>query len=212
MVTYGSLNLTEGASPAATFNEVLSLEAVKKFLNLPERSPIDELEDAELEAFIIAARDTAEGAQGRDLVPKQYDLSLDCFLSCTIALRDPLVSVDLVRYRDSAGDYYELEADVDYIVDTSKHPGVILPAYGRSWPTFTPWPSSAVLVRFTAGYAADSVFWTAGPGVRIRQGMLLLIGAWFSKRIPFQEGATPIEELPFGISACLSAGALLKVA
>src|SRR5918992_362236 len=100
MNRYGTLNLTE-TSPAQPFDEPLTLEEVKAFLQIPERSPADAMEDLMIESFISAARDIAEFHQGRDLVEKQYDLSLPGFPCREIELRDGLSSVDLIQYRDS---------------------------------------------------------------------------------------------------------------
>lgn len=204
----GSINLTE-SSPVQTFVEPLSLAEVKKNLNLPERSPVEADEDTEIEAFIIAAREIAETLQGRDLVEKQQDISFDYWPCNAIKLRDPLTSVDLVQYTDSDGGVTTLVENTDYIVDTRKHPGIILPVYGGSWPSFTPWPSSAVLVRFTSGIANDSVFWVDGPGKRIKQGMMMLVSGWFNNRFPFQETQSQqILEYPYAITSLLTYGAL----
>ena len=67
-----------------------------------------------------------------------------------------------------------LRENADYIVDTAKSPGVIAPPYNSMWKVFTPWPSSAILIRHTSGFAADSVFWQA-DGRTIRAGMRRLI-------------------------------------
>ena len=204
----GSLNLTE-TSPPQSFLEPLALEEVISYLGIPERSPADPMEDLQLETFISAARDIAEFHQGRDLVEKQYDLSLYGFPCREIELRDGLASVDLVQYRDSDGGLHEFE---HYIVDKARHPGVVMPPYGESWPSFTAWPSSPVLIRFTAGYPPNHPFWTSGPGARIKQGMLMLISGWFNNRIPFQEhGNQAIQEYPYAVTACLSYGALVRV-
>lgn len=182
MNNYGSLNLT-ATSPVQSFTEPLSLAEVKKFLNIPDRSPADSAEDDELEMMIGAAREIAETEQGRDLVEKQWDLSLDYFGAHEIELRDPLQSVDLVKYRDSTGTETTLVENTDYIVDAAKHPGRVMPPYGESWPSFTAWPSSAVTVRFTSGYNAAALFWS-DSGKRIRQGMLLLVSEWYNNRLP----------------------------
>lgn len=204
-----TLNLTE-TSPEQVFDEPLTIDEVRSFIGLPERATPDPLEEAELEGYIVAARDVAEFHQGRDLVLKQYDLVMDCFPSNEIRLRDQVVSVDLVRYRNSDGEYTTLSSGTDYIADTAKQPGIVLPAYGQSWPVFTPWPSSAVLVRFTSGVAAGS-FWTGGAGKRVKQGMQLLIAGWHARKIPFQEGASAVQEIPFGISVCLGLGGRVSV-
>lgn len=182
MANYGSLNLAV-TSPVQSLAEPLTLAQAKKHLNLPDRSPADTEEDDMLADLISAARESAEIAQGRDLVTKQWELSLDHFECYQIELRDPLVSVDLVRYRDSTGNYTSMVDGTDYIVDTAKHPGVVMPPYGVSWPSFTPWPSSAVTILFTSGIDDQSPFWI-DAGKRIKQGMLLLISEWFNNRLP----------------------------
>ena len=170
----GSLNLTD-SSPAQTFTEALTAGDVASFLRLSE-DQID-LHAADLNAMIPAAREIAEIFQGRDLVQKQWDLSLDYFYGCStvmgslgwfvaavsgggqfIELGQPLVSVDLVRYRDSAGTYSDLSENVDYIVDTRKQPGLIAPVYGKSWPSFTPWstPSAGRRTARTGPATASS--------------------------------------------------------
>jgi uncharacterized phiE125 gp8 family phage protein len=180
MVGYGSLTLAE-TSPVQSFTEPLTLSEVKKYLNLPERSPTDSAEDDMISGMITAAREEAETQQGRDLVEKQWDLSLDYF-PCEIRLRSPLQSVDLVKYKNSEGVETSLVANTDYIVDAAKQPGRLIPVYSGSWPSFTAWPSSAVTVRYTSGYSPASVFWS-DSGKRIRQGMLMLISEWFNNRM-----------------------------
>lgn len=201
-----SLKLTV-TSPVQSFTEPLTLARVKAFLNLPERSPADSEEDALLTAYISGARAQAEALQQRDLVVKQWDLSLNGFPGGAIELREPLVTVDLVRYRDSAGDYTTLVDGTDYIVDTYNVPGRILPPYGETWPSFTEWPLSAVLVRFTSGYSDTDQFWS-DAGMLLKPGMLLLIAHWFQGRLPFDLGSSAIQEYPYSITHCLRTGTL----
>jgi uncharacterized phiE125 gp8 family phage protein len=208
LVTYGSLSLTE-TSPAQSFVEPFTLSQIKSYLKVPERSPADEAEDNDLTSFIIGARVQAEILQNRDLVVKQYDLSHDYWPNYYIELRDPLRSVDLVQYRDSNGEITAMVENTDFIVDSSKGPGVLMPPYNKTWPTFTPWPSSAILVRFTSGYAADSAFW-AGDGHLIKNGMKLLISAWYNQRLPFEVGRAAALEYPYAVTNCLSHGALVR--
>jgi uncharacterized phiE125 gp8 family phage protein len=204
MVPYGSLNLT-ATSPIQSFTEPISRAEAKAYLNLPERSPTDAEEDALIDSFISAAREIAETLQGRDLVRKQWDLSLDYFHCYEIECRAPLASVDLVKYRDSDGNYTTLTEGTDYIVDTAKQPGWVLPAYGEQWPSFTAWPSSAVLVRYTSGYASTDAFWS-GPGDRIKTGMKMLISMWYNGRIPFVQ-SLDVKEYPFAVTTLMSYGA-----
>ncbi len=220
MKSYGTLSLTN-TSPVQVFSEPLTLGEVRAFLELPDRSPADQAEAAMLEGFITMARVEAERAQKRDLIEKQYDLALDHFMhyssyadrrhchSVEIRLRQPLRSVDLVQYRDSTGAVTELTEGTDYIVDLAR--GIILPPYNQSWPIFTPWPSSAVLIRFTSGPANDNPFWSNG-GQNLLLGMKQLISHAYVHRLPFDTipGQTT-NEFPYAVTALLSAGANVRI-
>ena len=204
--SYGTLELTV-SSPPQRFREPLEVLEVATYLNLPPSTFTDLEKNAELRAMIIAAREQAEILQGRDLVPKQWDLALDYFPTC-VELRTPLLSVDLVSYRNSDGSLVTLAESTDYMFDTSK--GLLQPAYGKTWPSFTAWPSSAVLVRFTSGYALDSPFWL-DAGERIKVGMRMLVSAWFTNKMPFAIGMGLAHEMPFAVTHLLSSGAVPRV-
>lgn len=203
--SHGTLSLTP-QSPAQIFAEPLTVAEVRTYLNLPLRSPVDAEEDDTLAGFISAAREVAEIAQGRDLVRKQWDLTLDYFPSWAVRLRSPLISVDLVSYRDSGGNATSLVGATDYLVDTNRQPGIITPVYNGFWPIFTPNPSSAVLVRFTSGYSATDAFWN-DSGRRLKVGMKLLISMWYNNRLPF-EAVSSISEYPYAVTALLEYGSL----
>ena len=206
---YGSLTLTD-SSPVQSFVEPFTLDEVKSFLRLPARSPADPDEDALVADLISAARVVAEFYQGRDLVRKQWDLHFDFWVDYFIGLRDPLVSVDLFTVRDSTGAYTTLVENTDYIVDLVKSPGLVAPPYNSMWTAFTPWPSSAILIRFTSGFGNNSVFWQA-DGRAVKAGMRRLIVDWFTNRMPFEKTIDPNRELPFGVTAMLTTGGLKHV-
>jgi hypothetical protein len=206
MKSYGTLLLTE-SSPPQSFCEPLSLAQVREVLKLPESSPPNAEEDEHLERLIISAREIAEGQQRRNLTQKQCDLWLDYF-PCEIELRRPLTSVDLIRYRDSDGNYTDLTENTDYIVDTVR--GLVMPAYGTSWPSFTPWPSSAVLIRHSGGYPENHPFWS-NDGQRILTGMLKLITHHFVNALPFELSNLKVQEWPYGVRDLLSYGADVSV-
>jgi uncharacterized phiE125 gp8 family phage protein len=205
MTKYASLELTI-SSPAQVFTEPIDARQMRTWLGLTETDP-DEDQDAMIESLISAARHVAESFQGRDLITKQYDMRLDAFCSHEIELHSPLQSVELVQYTDYAGSTTTLVAGTDYIVDTAR--ALLMPAYGESWPTFTPYPSGAVLIRFTSGYTADHPFWL-NQGQQIIQGMRMLVAAWHEGRLPFIPNGTP-GELPFAVTALFQIGALNKV-
>jgi uncharacterized phiE125 gp8 family phage protein len=202
LVPYGTLALTE-SSPEQSFEEPLTTPNVQAYL----RIEVDDTEGGLLAGMITAARSAAELMQGRDLVRKQWDLTLDYWPDGPVQLRPDLVSVDLVRSRDNTGAYTLLVEDTDYVVDASKKPGIITPPWGTTWPTYTPWPSSSLLVRFTSGLTFASSFWK-GPGARVKMGMHLLISEWYNNRLPF---GVNVEELPYKIKACLGWGAVARV-
>lgn len=208
---YGSLNLTQ-QSPVQTFVEPLTNSEMYSYLKIPARSPVDPEEDDFITSMISASREQAEILQGKDLVRKQWDLTYDYWMSYRIQLRSPLVSVDLVQTTDSNGDVAVLQEgpNANYIVDFTKQPGTISPPYNNgTWPTFTPYPSSAVLIRFTSGYSSLDPFWK-DSGARIKIGMKLLISAWYNNRMPFEKGAAATQEYPYAVTSCLSYGALTR--
>jgi len=178
MAEHGSIVLTV-TSPVQSYTEPITLAEAKAWLRLPEYSPTDAAADAMVSDLITAAREQAEMYQGRDLVAKQWDLALDYFTGLEICLREPLDSVDLVTYKDSAGASHTLAENTDYIVDLGR--ALIMPPYGESWPTFTPWPSSAVTVRFTTSGAAVSQ--------SVLTGMKLLVMGWHSGRVPKEQAS-----------------------
>lgn len=203
LLTYGTLKLTD-SSPIQSFTEPLSLAEVKDYLALP--STISQAQQDTLTALISAAREQAEILQKMDLVRKQWDLSMDYWNSYAIRLRPPLVSVDLVQYKDFNGALTQLTENVDFIADPNKRPGIVTPAYNKTWPTFTPWPSSSILIRYTSGYDASSAYW-ADAGSRVKVGMRQLIALWFNRRLPF---STAIQQDPV-LESLLSYGAVPSV-
>lgn len=203
---FGSITLTD-SSPQQSWTEPLDIDLVKDYLKVPLRSPADSFEDMQIGMYISAARAQAEILQGRDLVPKSWDLTFDYWPSFRIRLRDPLKSVDLVTTKDYTGIVTTLTQDTDFVVDTTKHPGIITPPYNGTWPAFSLWPTSSILIRFTSGYGATDAFWN-GPGQIVKNGMLLLISAWYNNHLPFEKGVGASDEYPYAVTSCLSYGAL----
>jgi uncharacterized phiE125 gp8 family phage protein len=201
LVSYGSLELTE-TSPPQSFVEPLSLPDVQSYLQLPDS--MAQAQAATLLMFISAAREQAEILQNRDLVRKQWDIAFDYWPGWRIELRPHLVSVDLAQFTDATGTIHPMVANTDYVVDLAKKPGILAPPYGKTWPIFTPPPTGAILIRFTAGIAPGAAFW-ADAGARVKVGMKLLISMWFSNRIPL---GTKVDEFPYAVTSCLSYGAV----
>ena len=204
--------------------EPVSLTAAKNYL----KQDVSD-DDAIIGTLITAARLEAECEHGRELAVKQWKLVFDRFPTGLysgqyqtapffeyglrpytfglnpgfIELLDPLVSVDFLKYKKADGTVVTMTEDTDYVVDTDKHPGVVCPASGTTWPDLDLWPSSAVQITFTAGYAEATC-----PG-HLQQGILLLVNQWYNGRIPF-EAIRFIAELPFSVTSLFRNNKLWK--
>jgi uncharacterized phiE125 gp8 family phage protein len=205
-----STKILTSQSPPQSFAEPLSIAEVKTFLKLPPRTPPDPNEDAELTALCVAARHQAEICQGRDLVVKQWDLCMDYWPSYFITLGAKLRSVDLVQFRDYLGEFTTMTEGTDYVIDMNKEPGIIVPPYNALWPVYTAWPTSSLLIRFTSGFDTDDQWWAA-DGQNVKQGMKMLVGEWFQKKLPFLTGGSAVQEYPYGLSCMLRQGAIINV-
>ena len=171
-------------SPVQTFTEPLTLAEAREFCEIPDA---DTTRDTLLTSLIVAAREVAELEQGRDLVAKQWDLSMDYIYAHRLQLRENVSSVELFRYRDSTGAYTTLVEGTDYELDTSDF--VLTPTYNETWPNYTPWPSSSVLIRYTV----------TPPSVdtQVLLGMRFLISQWYTNRIPAELGASNVQQYPY---------------
>lgn len=211
-----SINLT-AKSPIQTFAEPLDLDAeVKPVLNI-EASFTDD--DVLLGNLISTARVYMEEEEDIDLVRKQWDLTMDSFwdgwgshsrpdnygiapssgqFQSVIELRRPLVSVDLVQYKDSDGEVTTISQTTDYIVDLNAKPGVILPPWGKSWPFYMPWNKAGVLIRFTSGVSPTDAFWD-DEGARIKTAMKVLIKELYVPQTFYETGNK--EGIPYATRA-----------
>ena len=228
MKAYGSLELTV-SSPPQVFTEPLTLAQARTYLRIEESSPADPAQDELLSDYIAAAREVAEILQGRDLIPKQYDLALDLLLGhdaiagaayplrwnsiynfgvgYEIDLRAPLQSVDLFQHTDNTGAMVTLTEATDYVVDLKR--SLVTPPWGQVWPFFTPAVTSSVLIRFTSGYPATHPFW-GNAGKRVIQGIRYLVAQWWENRIPFEPGRVSAE-FPNTVTDLLTYGARPRV-
>jgi uncharacterized phiE125 gp8 family phage protein len=208
LAPYGTLRLTD-SSPMQIPVEPCTVKEMRSYLKIPERMPADTDEDDYLSSLITSAREQAEILQGRDIVQKQWDLTFDYWTAYRIETRAPLQTVDLLQYIDSDGVEHTLEPTIDYFVDNSKQPGIVYPPYNGTWPTFTPQPSGAILLRFTSGYTPASQWWLHS-GQRIKQGMKLLISSWYNNRMPFEKGLDAAAEYPYAVTSCLTYGSMVR--
>ena len=152
-------------------------------------------EDTLITNLIKAAREYCENVTGRALASQTLELLLDRFPPGGFELpMPPLQSVTSIKYTNSDGDESTVSAE-DYIVDADRQIGRVILGYGKSWPSFTPYPSNPIRVRYVAGY-------TSAPQ-SIKQAMLLLIAHWFANRESVMVG-TVTKEIEFAVTALLS--------
>lgn len=217
-----NLTLITDATPE---QEPLTTDEMEQYLRL------DNMVDADTLAILITAtRLVAESANGRQLAEKQWLMTMDRFPDTQhvfsypfssqytdpmmfqfavgpsfIQLLEPTTSVDSVSYKTGAGTVIPMVVDVDYVVDLTKHPAVICPPFGKTWPDTTNglWPSSAINITFTAGFSPANV------PLSIKQGMMLLISQMFEQRLPFDALRT-VAELPYSVTALFAVGKIWR--
>ena len=129
-------------------------------------------EDAPIQGLLSAARATCEDRTEGTVPVPGWRLTLDAFPDAIKLPRPPIVSVESVKYIDTAGVQQTL-SPLDYVVDTVSSPGYIVPAFGKAWPE-TRDQINAVEVEYTAG--------SATPPAAIKAWMLLAIGEMFMNR------------------------------
>lgn len=132
----------------------------------------DTAEDSLITALISAARETCEDRIEGTVPVTGWRLTLDAFPDAVKLPRPPIVSVESVKYIDTAGVQQTL-SPLDYVVDTVSSPGYIVPAFGKAWPE-TRGQINAVTVEYTAGSAAAQH--------ALKAWMLLAIGEMFANR------------------------------
>ena len=141
-------------------------------------------EDALIEGYIATATEYFSWLTGMTVYRTVYALYLDRFdapyygRACTkvidLPCASPLVTVDAITYKDSGGTDNTLSSSL-YVVDTAY--GRVTPAYGESWPSFTPWPLSAVKIQYTAGRTT-----TENPPPGARECIAQLVGGIYENR------------------------------
>jgi uncharacterized phiE125 gp8 family phage protein len=171
--------------------EPISLADAKAHLRVTH-----DAEDDVISALIAAAREYAEGYQGRGLVTQTWEAVFDRWPFRGLGPGDPIVlpggrlaSVTSVKYTDPDGAEGTMDPG-DYVVDTLREPGRVYLAYGANWPSLRAVPN-AVRVRYVVGADAADV------PLATRQGMLLLIGHWYANREAVAVG-TIANEMPVG--------------
>jgi len=187
------MNLKIITAPAT---ELVTLTEAKKHLRVT-----DTVDDLLITSLIKVARQDCENFTNRALISTTFELILDDFPKKKIVLpMPPVESIISIKYKDC--DSIETTiASTDYIF-YSNEPAIIMPDYGITWPSFTPYPIGAVKIRFVAGYkttSSDSNLLLPEP---IKQAILLLIGHYYENREAVNIGNI-VNKLPFSVGSLL---------
>jgi uncharacterized phiE125 gp8 family phage protein len=160
-------------------------------------------QDGLLAGYLLAARQHVEMYTGRALMQQTFDAKFDfcwprrCGLLEIPLPRPPKVSVTSIAYVDTAGATQTLSGSLYQLTERYGF-GIIVPAYGQSWPT----PRrqyDAITVRFVAGYGTQ-------PGAvpeQIRQAILLLTSHFNENRELVNIGST-VTDIPMSVRALLA--------
>lgn len=137
--------------------EPVTVEQVKMHAHIDH-----DVEDDLIAGWIKSGRELAEGFQRRSYYYQAWEMIFDYFPPLPINIpRAPLISIDSIKYYDTAGD--ETICDLDeFIIDSSSQPGRLSHAYNYFWPSVTLQPMSAVKIAFTSGYSEAGTT-TASP-------------------------------------------------
>lgn len=146
--------------------------------------------DAYITRLISAARERAEQYCWRTITGSTYELRLNSFTSEKILLPYPVVSaITSVKYKDTTGTEITIP-NTDYQLMDWEEPAILMPAYGKTWPTARGFDGD-ITITYVGGYAsADEV-----PAV-IKQAILMMVRTWFDQR----DDVTPrsVNEMPRG--------------
>lgn len=164
-------------------------------------------EDTLIDTLVTAARMRVEEYLQRALIDTTFTMTLDdfgpnvawwprSFLAADIRLpRNPVSSVDEIRYIDDSGTQQTLAAS-EYRVDTSSLVARLTPAYAETWPTTRP-VTNAVEIDFTAGYGASA---TDVPAP-IRQAIKIIVSTQFDYRQALSD--VTVSEVPMQVEYLL---------
>ena len=120
-------------------------------------------EDAVVDQLIAAMTDFAENLTGRAYIQRGLQMIVPWWPVIRVegVMRDgfelpqaPLVSVESITYLDSDGVQQTLAAET-YAVHTWREPGIVVRAYGETWPVVRS-DADAIRVNYTAGYVYGS--------------------------------------------------------
>lgn len=173
-------------------------------------------DDSLISFYGKVARQYVEDRTGRTMFTTTYEVVRDRFPGAPggsawmsfirLPLAAPLASVTFVKYTDSSGTVTTWDPS-SYIVNTDAMPGGITPAYGQTWPSYTPQPTASVRIRYVAGLSD-----AASPLVYPEEGLIaiikLLVEGMYNFRgpvaIPEEHGQISAVINQYGVEALLA--------
>ena len=170
-------------------HEPLTLDEVKTHLRI-------ELDNSEDDAFLYGALRAAtvrcENFLNRALVTQTLDFFVDAFPAKDFITLPGgrLASITSLKYTNSDDDPATTWATSNYFASVTAEPGLLNLAFNVSWPSVTPKPRDAIVVRYIVGYGTgDEV------PASIRSGILLVIGHLWQNRsdVVVDQGFTAIK-------------------
>ncbi|KZC99697.1 MULTISPECIES: hypothetical protein [unclassified Thalassospira] len=161
---------------------IVTLDQAKAQLRVPAAFAD---EDDYIESLVLGAEsyiDGRDGILGRALVSQTWVGTLDGAFPSEITLPlPPLQTVSSIKYIDADGVEQTLDS-AEYQVINNVEPGLIVPAFGKTWPTVRV-QRQAITVEFVAGYGT-----AAELPEKVRQMVLFLVGHWYINRVPINVG------------------------
>jgi uncharacterized phiE125 gp8 family phage protein len=147
----------------------LSLDETKVHLRVTHDD-----EDTLIESLIAAAVERFEKETRISLIDTEWAFVLDGLPhgAAPIKLpRYPLVSVDEISYTDASGETIVLATE-EYVVTTTRQPGLVRPSFRKSWPLARR-SADSVRIEFTAGYGSAA----CDVPPLAKSALLLIVGA-----------------------------------
>jgi uncharacterized phiE125 gp8 family phage protein len=178
----------------APTTEPVSLAEVK--LNLRVVTDVD---NTLVTSLIKTARSHCENILHRALASTTFELIMDSFPSQIELPMPPVESVTSIKYKDYLG--VETTWPTSEYIFYNSEPAQIILAYGKAYPSFTPYPIGAVKIRYVAGYKAGSTDPNLLIPEQYKQAILLTIGHLYEHREDVSDEV--LKNIPGGVGSLL---------
>ena len=152
----------------------------------------DASEDSTFNGLIAVATDYVEQYTGKAIMQQTWQLTLDEFTDGILLTKNPVQSVNSIKYHDVLGDIQTLPADF-YTADTVSDPAWLVLNSDKTLPD-TMEGVNAVRIEFVAGY-------TIVPP-SIKHAILMLVAQWFDHRAAVSDKA--MAAVPYAVEALLT--------